>query len=117
MSVSSVTLNQSNYSSSSVTSNQSDYSSSYSSGNIKDNSLDMGHESYASTSYGAKTTCESASSVSSDSAFTSNDDKEHSKVGVRDKLYALGAKEQLIMFLTGSAGSRKTTAVKLAQRF
>ena len=29
----------------------------------------------------------------------------------------LGAKEQLIMFLTGSAGAGKTTAVKLAQRF
>ena len=33
------------------------------------------------------------------------------------QLYALGAKEQLIMFLTGSAGWGKTTAVKLAQQF
>ena len=80
MSVSSVTRNQSNYSSSSVTSNQSDHSSSDSSGHIEDNSLDMDHESYASTSYGAKTTGESASSVGSDSKFTSNEDKEHSKV-------------------------------------
>ena len=36
---------------------------------------------------------------------------------VIDQLYALGAKEQLIMFLTGSAGAGKTTAVKLAQQF
>ena len=78
--------------------------------------LDMDHDSYASTSYGSKTTCESAFLFSSDSTFTSNEDKEHSKVGVRDKLYALGAKEQLIMFLTGSAGAGKTTAVKFAKR-
>ena len=36
---------------------------------------------------------------------------------VIDQLYTLGAKEQLIMFLTGSAGAGKTTAVKLAQHF
>ena len=33
------------------------------------------------------------------------------------QLRGLGAKEQLVMFLTGSAGAGKTTAVKLAQRF
>ena len=77
----------------------------------------MDHESYASTSYGAKTSCESASSFSSDSTFTSNEDKEDCKVGVRDKLYALGAKKKRVMFLTGSAGAGKTKAVKLVQRF
>ena len=33
------------------------------------------------------------------------------------QLRGLGAREQLVMFLTGSAGAGKTTAVKLAQRF
>ena len=117
MSVSSVTSNQSDYSSSSVTSNQSDYSLSNSSGLNKDYSFDMDHDSHASESDRANTTCDSASSVNSDSVFTSNEDEEHNNICVRDKLYALGAKEQLIMFLTGSAGAGKTTAVKLAQRF
>ena len=98
-----------------MTSNQSDYSLSDSSGFIEDNSLDLDRESYASESDGANTTCNSASSGSSDSAFTSNEDIEHQKVGVRDKVYVLCAKEQLLMFLTGSAGAGKTTAVKLAQ--
>ena len=36
---------------------------------------------------------------------------------VVDQLRALGAKDQLIMFLTGKAGAGKTTASKLAQQF
>jgi len=117
MSCSSVTSNQSDYSSSSVTSNQSDYSLSNSIELNENSSFDMDDESRASESDIAQTTCNSASSVSSDSTFTSNEDKKHNRVDVRDKLYALGAKKQLIMFLTGSAGAGKTTAVKLAQRF
>ena len=117
MSVSSIKSDQSNYSSSSVASSQSDYSSINSSGHIDDNSIHTDRESYGSTSRGATRTCASASSVNSDSTFTTNEEKQHSKVDVREKLYALGAKEQLIMFLTGSAGAGKTTAVKLAQRF
>ena len=36
---------------------------------------------------------------------------------VVDQLRALGAKDQLIMFLTGKAGTGKTTASKFAQQF
>ena len=32
------------------------------------------------------------------------------------QLKGLGAREQLVLFLTGSAGAGKTTAVKLAQK-
>ena len=46
---------------------------------------------------------------------TINNYKNTDRKCVIDQLYALGAKEQLIMFLTGSAGAGKTTAVKLAQ--
>ena len=49
--------------------------------------------------------------------FTSKEDKEQHEVSAGDKLYALGAKKQLIMFLTWSTGAGKTTAVKLAQIF
>ena len=58
-----------------------------------------------------------SSSVSSaQSQFTHHSNEDYKNL-VMDKLYALGAKEQLMMFLTGSAGAGKTTAVKLAQKF
>lgn len=90
---------------SSVNLNQSEFSSS-----------GLDHDTYASESNRSRTGDDNYS-FSSDSAFTSNEDESHQKVSIRDKLYALGAKKQLIMFLTGSAGAGKTTAVKLAQRF
>jgi len=80
MSVCSRTSNQSDYLSFSVTSNQSDYSSSDSSRHMKDDSLDMDHDSYASASDGTRTICDSVYSISSDSAFTSNEDKQHPRV-------------------------------------
>ena len=49
-----------------------------------------------------------------------NVNQESDDVNIHDvvkHLTALGAKEQLPMFLTGPTGAGKTTAVKLAQRF
>ena len=57
------------------------------------------------------------SMLSKSSTIISEKIKDNHVDRVREKLYALGAKEQLIMFLTGSAGAGKTTAVKLAQKF
>ena len=106
---------KSKFSDESQISSRSYSSSSNSSEQMKDNIDDF--ESFVSGSEHMETTCDSASLSSTDSTFTSHQDKEHHKDRVKDKLYALGAKEQLIMFLTGSAGAGKTTAVKLAQRF
>ena len=101
---------------SSETANQSDYSSSDPSDHSEYNVSDLNHHAYLSHTDGARTTISDSdsSSIGSDSTFTSNDSKDQQQVSVRDKLYALDAKEQLIMFLTGSAGAGKTTAVKLA---
>ena len=104
---------------SSETTNQSDYTSSDPSDHSEYNVSDLNHHSYLSQSDDARTSNSDSdsSSIGSESTIISNDSKDQQQVSVRDKLYALGAKEQLIMFLTGSAGAGKTTAVKLAQRF
>ena len=116
VSVSSMAPHQTDYSLSSVTSNQLEFSSPDSTRNMEDNSFGLDHQTYASESTRSGT-CDGNRSFSSDSAFTSNEDKSHQQVSIRNKLYGLGAKKQLIMFLTGSAGAGKTTAVKLAQKF
>jgi len=74
-------------------------------GLVNENTSNIDYESCASESDSGK--------ITHDSVSTSKEDTESEKHNV----YALDAKEQLIMFLTGSAGAGKTTAVKLAQRF
>ena len=77
MSVSSVTLNQANY------------PLLYLTGLVNENTSNIDYESCASESDSGK--------ITHDSVSTSEEDKE----SMNNKLYALGAKEQLIMFLTG----------------
>ena len=78
--------------------------------------MDLDHRSYTSKSDDTKTTCDSASLFSSESQLTPHV-VENYKDSVIYKLYALGAKEELVMFLSSSAEAGKTTAVKLAPRF
>ena len=56
------------------------------------------------------------STSSYNSQAASHREEEDHKNDVVDMLKALDRKEQLIMFLTGSAGAGKTAAVKLAQK-
>jgi hypothetical protein len=57
------------------------------------------------------------------SDFTGNDDKlqdertHNIKQTLQDKLKQIGAKDQLLMFVTGPAGAGKRTAIELAQQF
>ena len=91
-------------------SNQSESSSFASSDHDNDNYFGVDHNS-------CKEATSTDSSVYSNQSQCTPHDVHSYKDSVIDKLYALGAKDQLIMFLTGSAGAGKTTAVKLAQRF
>ena len=93
MSVSNVTQNQANYSSPDLT------------GLDNENTSNIDYESCAPESDSGKITHGSVS--------TSKENRE----SVKNNLYALCAKDPLIMFLNGSAGVGKTTAVKLAQSF
>ncbi len=57
------------------------------------------------------------------SDFTGNDDElqdertHNIKQTLQDKLKQIGAKDQLLMFVTGPAGAGKSTAIELAQQF